>query len=1006
MNTISQSMKATFLFCLIVTWSVAVSAQPVDVLLGRTTEGAQSLNGEWKFKYVQSSDVGGDENFFQPSFGVAAWKTIPVPSHWELHGFAEPQYADNVKEGTGLYRRTFIVPKQWRGQRVFLRFEGVLYGLTAFVNGKPVGEWASSFNPVTFDITDALSPGGGENILAVRVTTRSKGWNFDNMDSWSLSGIYRDVTVFALPQVHFKDYTARTTLKPDGTAELHLEAVANAAANVSGRLLSPDGKAVKEFKLALSADGRGSTNLAVSRPQLWTAETPSLYRLELNLQQGGKTVQSFNDRIGLRQVTVENGILKLNGTPIKLRGVNHHDIWPEGQVATEANMRRDLELIRDANINFVRTSHYPPHPRLIELCDELGIYVDDEVPYIHGRKHLKDPDYQDSLLTRARATVMRDKNRPSVIFWSLGNENPVTELGNNTGKYVKELDPTRPFTFPTIGRDFDAYLHNFPDFMEVYAPHYPSMKQAREFAEKLQRPIIFTEYAHQRGLARAGTGVQDLWELFYQNPRIAGGAVWVFQDQGILRTARDMKSVTDGDLMVWLDEHRYYDTRGFYGMDGLVYSDRTPQVDYWQVRKVYSPVQIRERELAVKPGTQKLLLRVENRYDFRSLAGIKLKWSLRRNSTSLQEGVAALGAKPKETETVPVAVTLPSNLSTDVFALVLRCEDEKGRQFYERTIRLDSGAGGDARWSALQASLPTADPSLEVSESVISVRHAAYQLKLDRRTGRLSLLNPDGNTIVSAFGPHMGRNPTINDMGKDREREPTLWRGNLLREVSELKTDARRLPEGIEITVGGDYPRPGNPEESVRGEYRLLVTRSGAIEVSYNYAPVKATGEVLEAGFALAVPVAQSEFHWLGQGPYAGYPGKDRLNEYGIFHLKREDLYFPGNRRGVELASLANPSGAGILLGGSGMTLDIERVNDTTILSHLALVPGERSSDEGKGDNVDVSSRIKAESIKTVTGKFRLLPLSADWPEPLTKWFGLPGERVEVKKAYFRSYDQ
>jgi beta-galactosidase len=1002
-----NSIKAVLLFLLAAIGSTPVRAQPVDVLPVRTADGAQSLNGEWRFKYVPSSDVGKDETFFQPAFDVAAWKTIPVPGHWEPHGFAEPQYEDDVKEGTGLYRRTFRLPREWKGQRVFLRFDGVLYGLTAWVNGKPVGEWASSFNPVTFDVTDALAPGEAENVLAVRVTTRSKGWNFDNMDCWALSGIFRDVTLFALPPVHLKDYTARTTLKPDGTAEVHLDAVASAAAKVSGRLVAPDGKPVKEFELALAADGHGSTDLAVDRPQLWTAETPSLYRLELELRAGGTTVQRFADRIGLRQVTVEDGILKLNGTPIKLRGVDHHDIWPEeGRVATEERMRRDLELIRAANINFIRTSHYPPHPRFIEMCDEIGIYVDDEVPYVHGRKWLKDPSYQDVLLTRARATVMRDKNRPSVIFWTCGNENPVTELGNRTGRYVKQLDPTRPFTFPTIGSQFDGYLDKFPENMEIYAPHYPAVKKARQWAEKLRRPIVFTEYAHQRGLARAGTGVQDLWEVFYHSPRIAGGAVWLFQDQGILRTAADMKSVKDGDLMVWLDEHRYFDTHGFYAMDGIVYSDRTPQVDYWQVRKVYSPVQIAERSLAIKPGAQTLSIHVENRFDFRPLTGIRLKWALRRNGTSIQDGLITLGAKPKQTEVVPVPVTLPENLSTDVFTLELRCEDEQGRQFYERTIRLDPGAADVARWAALQASLSAADLGLEVSESAISVRHPSFQLQLDRRSGRLSLLDSGGVTIVSEVGPHTGRHPTINDMGKNRERESELWRWGLLHDLIDLKTDARQLPEGIEVSVSGNYPRPARPEESVRGGYKLLVTRAGAIDVSYDYAPVKATGEVLEAGFALAVPAAQSEFRWLGQGPYAGYPGKDRLNEYGLFHLNRDDLYFPGNRRGVELASLASPSGAGVLLAGSGMTVDLENVGATTILSHLALVPGERSNNEGKGENVDVSSRLKAGSVKNIAGKFTLLPLGGHWPKPLTNWFGSPGDRVGVTKPFLRSYDQ
>lgn len=999
-------LKAFRLCLLVLAASLPVRAQPVDVVPPRTAEAVQSLNGTWSFNYIPALDAGPDENFKSPAFDCSAWKTITVPGHWELQGFAEPQYEDDLKEGTGLYRRVFTVDKSWRGQRVFLRFDGVLYGFTAYVNGKPVGDWASSFNPATFDITDALSTDGTDNVLAVRVTTRSKGWNFDTMDCWALSGIYRDVTLFAVPPLHLKDYTASTTLKPDGSAELHVDVVASAAAEVAAQLVTADGKPAGEFTLALSADDRGSATLVVSHPQLWTAETPSLYRLQLSLRTGGKTVQTVTERIGLRQVRVENGILKLNGTPIKLHGVDHHDIWPEGRVATEANMRRDLELIRAANINFIRTSHYPPHPRFIELCDELGIYVDCEVPFIHGREHLKDPSYQDVLLTRARATVMRDKNHPSVIVWSLGNENPVNKLGLNTGKFVKELDPTRPIMFPMKGSEFASSYERLPDFVDIYAPHYPPLKRARDYAETLQRPVIFTEYAHQRGLARAGTAVQDLWETFYQSPRIAGGAIWLFQDQGLLRTTDDPKSVKDGDLMAWVDEHHYYDTRGFFAMDGIVYSDRTPQVDYWQVRKVYSSVQIKERSLAVKPGAQTLLVHVENRYDFRSLAGMKLTWSLHQNGSSLARGVVPLGAQPKQTETVSVPANLPAEPGADVFTLELRCEDESGLQFYERTLRLDTGTPKDSRWSALKASLPAANPTLEVSETVIVVRRPDYQLTLDRRSGRLSLLNPDGPEIVSAFGPHTGRHPTINDMGKTRERLPELWSGSLLTDITGLKTDARRTPEGVELTVSGSYPRPGKPEESISGAYKLLVTATGPIEVCYDYSPVNATGEILEAGFALALPAAHSEFRWLGEGPYAGYPGKDRLNEYGLFHLNRDDLYFPGNRRGVELAAFTQPSGPGVLLGGNDLTLDLEKLDDTTILSHVALVPGQKGGNENRGENVDISSRLKAPSIKTISGRFTLLPLSPDWPKPLTAWFGSPSDRVPVLKPFLRSYDQ
>ena len=568
-------------------------AQPREVHPVRSGPSALSLNGPWNFKYVTGPKPGAGARFSDPDWARSEeWPIITVPGHWELQGFAPPKYGDDLAEGTGLYRRNFRVPATWQGQRVFLHFDGVLYGFDAWVNGTKVGSWASSYNPAAFDITDAINR-EGDNVLAVRVTTRSQGWEFDTNDCWSLSGIYRDVTLFAVPPAHLQSCTAQTRLAPDGSATLSVATRLNADAVVRGRLLAPDGQAVGPLAFPTDAATSASTELKIGKPQLWTAETPSLYTLELTLSSG----QKISEKIGLREVGVVDGVLLLNGSPIKLRGVDHHDIWPEhGRVATMELMRRDLELMRAANINFIRTSHYPPDPRFLGLCDELGFYVMDEVPFGFGDQHLKDPDYAENLLTRARATVERDHNHPSVIVWSVGNENPNTPLTFATARRVKELDPTRPVCFPQTGGSFAGSYTKLPDDIDIYAPHYPETPKVRDYAEKLTRPVIFTEYAHALGLA--ADQIQAQWAIMHSSPRLAGGAIWMFQDQGILRTAEAGQTPATSHnlgIAVWPDAQHYYDTDGNRGMDGIVYSDRTPQVDYWQVRKVYSPVQITAR---------------------------------------------------------------------------------------------------------------------------------------------------------------------------------------------------------------------------------------------------------------------------------------------------------------------------------------------------------------------------------------------------------------------------
>ena len=969
---------------------------PSEVLPVRVAEGAHSLNGEWKLKYLPTSDVGADGSFFQPAFDVAAWKNTPVPSHWELHGFAEPKYR-KVDEGTGLYRRGFRVPANWRGQRVFLRFEGVLYGMTVWVNGKPVGEWASGYNPVTFDITDALRADETGNVLAVRVTTRSKGWEFDTNDCWALSGIYRDVTLFALPALHFKDYTAQTVLTPGGGAELRLAFAASGAGDVAGRLIAPGGRLVREFQVSLGAEGRGATQLTIAQPELWTAETPSLYRLELALQSGGRTGQRFADRIGLRQATIVDGVLQLNGVPIKLRGVNHHDIWPEaGRVATEALMRRDLDLMRMANINFVRTAHYPPHPRFFELCDELGIYVMCEVPFGGGDEHLTNPSYADALLTRARATVLRDKNRPSVIVWSVGNENPITDLGLQTGRRVKDLDPSRPMCFPTSPRYFEEHYDRFrqlPDYVDILAPHYPTNSLLQKYARELARPIIFSEYAHQLGLA--SDRVQEQWELMERSPRVAGGAIWMFQDQGILRRAENPPSVPNASHYVWIDAHRYYDTNGTSGMDGLVYSDRSPQVDFWQVRKVYSPVQIRERTLPIAPGVQTLALHAENRHDFRSLAGMKLNWSLRQNGTVLQSGAAPLRAQPRQTERVAIDVTLPANLASDVFALELQCVDETGQSFHERAISLEAGTN---RLAVLAAELPSAEPKLESWETIHRIVHPRFVVQADRATGRVTISTPGGGTLLELRGPHFGRKFTLSD--ELCHVKSPLWSGKLLTTEGKLQLRSGKVEGGIELSVRGTYHRAEAPEQTVTGGFRLLVKPVGTIDVTYDYALAPATGGLLEAGLEMAVPASHTDLRWLGPGPYAGYPGKDRLNEFGLYRLSREDHRFQGNRREIELALLSSPAGQGVLMGGLKMDVALEHRTAETLLSHNALVAGRGNK------NVAPETKLEARDVKSIAGRFTLMPLAGGWTPSLQRWFATLAGPGSIEKPFLRSYDQ
>ncbi|MET0267656.1 MAG: glycoside hydrolase family 2 TIM barrel-domain containing protein [Duganella sp.] len=988
----------------------------------------QSLNGNWSFKYLPTLDAGADAGFTSPAVDVAHWGTIAVPANWELQGHAEPSYADTLKDGLGLYRRSFSVPAHWKDRRTFLRFDGVAFGYEVWVNGKQAGaSSASAFNRHTFDVTDLLQDGA--NVLAVRVTTKPLGYEFDLNDDWSLSGIYRDVTLLSLPALHVQDIDSTTTVRSDGSAALALTVqLSQPAGEVRAQLFDPSGKRVADALLAPSAQHRTATlKLELAQPRLWTAETPSLYRLVLQVSQHGKTMHTVEQRIGLRQVSVDGKRLLVNGKPIKLRGVNHHDLDPvTGRAVTEAQIRQDLALMKKGNVNYVRTAHYPPHPRLLELCDELGFYVMDEVAIGHGEKHLDDPAYRDNILARARATVARDKHHASVIIWSIGNENPISEVEFEAGRLVKQLDPTRPITYPKIGSYFAKNYERIPPFVDLYSPHYPSNATLAGYADKLTRPTILTEYAHALGLAT--DRMQDQWAMLQANPVFAGGSLWHFHDQGLLRRSQTPVDPSKPTQLVWRDAYQYYDTNGLDGSDGLVYADRTPQVDFWQMRKVYAPVQFLERSAPVQTGRQKLAVRLENRYDFRSLAGVTLHWVLEHNGKAVQQGKTALSAPAHQRQTVNIAVDIPAQRTAyaDVLALRLSAVDRDGLQINERTLRLLRPGAAGFDWTP---ALPVqATPVVHDTDEKIEVRLAQWNLTVQRSSGALDIRDRNGRVLVAGIHPHSGRRLTMAEaLGAAKSG---VWQASVLDQITSPVITAVSNANGVRVSVRGAYKLPqaaqasagksataapddliptgdGKPAathvQGLSGGYQLDINRQGAITVSYDYRPLGA-GVVAEAGLSLVAPAGMEEFRWIGQGPYAGYPGKDQLNDFGLHHLNRADLHFQGNRRGTALAVLTDGGGAGMALATLPADVAVERHGSATLLSHNALIGGLGN----KGTQPETI--VELDPQRQISGTFTLLPVTMDghgrWPAALVGWFGQPTPACDVYQPFFHSYDQ
>ena len=629
----------------------------------------KSLNGDWQLKVIK----GIADSQTVPAVDET-WGRIPVPGCWEQYGFCTPSY-DKTQPLTGYYRTTFTVPERWKDQQVFIRFDGVLYGYDLWVNDKAVGSWRSGYNTAIFDITPYIDKKAATQALALRVISQFRGSDFDYNDDWAPNGIFRDVTLMAVPKTHISDLTIRTK----NTGEVM---VSTDIANV--------GKRTEVMYEILDACGErvawgNSPRLTVFEPNLWTAETTYLYTLRTMLLQKGKPLQTFEHKFGFRELTIDGNILKLNGQPIKLRGVTSHSTDPVTvKVIDEASILRDMKLMKEASVNYIRTSHYPREPRFYELADSLGFYIIDEVPFGYGDKNLSDSTFYPMLQQRAQATIRRDKNHPSVLIWSLGNENPLTDICIRLGEYVKrELDPLRPICYPQVGSYFRRFNYNFPKVADIYAPHYPSTSQIADFYQRADRPVIFTEYCHTLGISLEDHDRQ--WDIIERTPGIAGGSVWEWVDQGMPFKAK--KGEESGKMYgyeerVFTSDEGGFEMYGNKGTDGLLYADRTPLPNYYELQHNYA----RAFVSSVNCDGISTNLTVTNRYDFLNLKDhVTFHWALTNNRDTVMHGAFSPECKPHSSVTYTLNLPRQNQLSLLQFDI----EDAQGHTFLHQSFVLN-----------------------------------------------------------------------------------------------------------------------------------------------------------------------------------------------------------------------------------------------------------------------------------------------------------------------------
>jgi beta-galactosidase len=994
-------------------WLFVWTAWAFGIDFDKDSPWTVSLNSSWQFRTANLSEIELLNTFSSIDYDDRGWKSIPVPSNWELEGFEEPRYARPDPDLCGLYRKWITLPASWDGRQVLVHFEGVAFGYTLYVNGQEAGGFEHAFLPCQFDITGHIRK--GENLIALKVYRNHPQTEFDCNDDWALSGIYRDVMLFSPPMFFMDDlilhtgiHTGRQYGEIEGQVELRFFRREDSpkdplpTLSLSIELADPEGRPAASQSQAIAFRDaeffpQTSFRIPVENAVFWNAEQPALYELVLTLSVNGEPSHTIRRKVGLRQVTVEGRVLKINGKPVKLRGVCRHEIHPEvGRALGEEHWRQDIEMIKAANMNAVRCSHYPPHPRFLELCDQYGLYVLDEVPIGFGETHQANPNLLGAMLSRADQTVRRDRNHPSVIIWGIGNENPLTANLEKTAEYVKRLDPDRLAYYP--GGDFRGSTSTddtgHAAFLDFYSRHYPSTEQIQRHTENttVAVPYLYTELNHALDTAFGDFAAK--WEMIQKTDHLAGAMIWLWADQGIRRTINgrpvhdsyaDIENLGPSDLSgdLYIDSNTILDSHGQYGTDGIVYADRRPQTDYFQARQVYSPVVIREREVSIQPGVQTIELTAENRYDFTDLSQLQIHCGLYQNRTLLSQGVLSISCPPHGTQVFQLPVQIPDPAEGSDLRLELEFRDHSGKPAAEHNVRLIP-ASGKPDWMALHEQTAATTKSLrEDSDGWHFPDAAGTTLQIDPG-GLLALKTKDGQIWLQGPFLRAGRKPTMAERRKYRGAELEIWEPSVFRQAAVLASSKSQDGDRPVLHMKMRYQSP-DETKTVQADLQYTLASQGWIDVEYTLRPEAKEGVMLELGLSFDLLLPVDQVRWLGLGPYPAYPQKSELCRRGIYTLRPQDAFFEGNRMEVDAAIFTDnkQNGLGILCRESHLAWETR--NEGLTISHSALVAG-------LGTKFKLPrTLIEAEKIEQVKGRFRIVfPDKRGWPKPFEDLFNEP----------------
>ncbi|KAK4194835.1 intracellular beta-galactosidase BgaD [Triangularia verruculosa] len=940
-----------------------------------------SLNGQWHFHYAPAPAKSPSPTPNSSSVASEGWTTIQVPGHWQLQGHGHPHYT-NVQfpipvcppfvpseNPTGAYRRTFYVPPSWNDHQLRLRFDGVDSAYHVWVNGKSVGYAQGSRNAAEFDVTDLVKH-GSPNELFVRVYQWSDGSYIEDQDQWWLSGIYRDVHLIAYPREgYIADWFLRTDLDNEyhnGVLQATVDIVTTVKATLAVTITTvPGEETIAEVTRDIEKSGSVELSIPVDNPRKWTAETPNLYSVSLELR--GSDDEPFHwasQKIGFRKVELKGGLICVNGQPIQFRGVNRHDHHPLfGRAVPLDFIRRDLLLMKQHNINALRCSHYPSHPKLFDIADELGLWVMDEADLeCHGfydavgraqgipeemdyeeRKKLafgkaaqytsNNPTWKAAYVDRMEQMIQRDKNHPSIIIWSLGNESFYGQNHKAMYEYAKRVDPGR-----LVHYEGDVHAES----ADMYSYMYASVDKLVELAKtegvkpdgSSEKPIILCEYAHAMG---NGPGwLEDYQEAFRSHARLQGGFIWEWANHGLLKKDDDGK-----EYYAYGGDFGDTPNDGTFVMDGLVNSVHEPTPGLVELKKVFEPVKV---------TVEGDYLVIQSIYDFVGLDHLTVTYKAERlelSATAVASGTLSLPSTPPG-----------KTARVEIPAEVRAWRERKGHHglagppiYFTVSFTLRTGTawapiGHEVAWFQHHltngvAHGPDGDRAQDESElsfqetdAYATVTGQDFTFVFDKSSGYFttwakagqSLLEPDPRT-GAAIIPSFWRPPTDNDM----KLSLPYWKRfgvdvltSQLRSLSITKTGSKESGQAVTF-ISNVFLSPPVLDWGYHARITQTISPTGNLHIAVS---LKATGSAPEhvprIGLNLRLSRKLDQVKWHGLGPGESYPDKRSAQRVGIWTAESvSELHTPydvpqenGNRMGTKWVSITDPhsSGAGIVI--------------------------------------------------------------------------------------------